>query len=61
MRCMLNREDRSIKSLNKSTNSMLLKNEIVRRVIEYDTDQMLLHIDPTDLLIVKDWKYTRLI
>ena len=40
---------------------MLLKNEVVNSIFEYDSNQMIVSLAMTDLLIVKDWNPIKLI
>ena len=44
-----------------SKNSILLKNEVVNAIFEYDSSQMIVSLAMTDLLIVKDWNPVKLI
>ena len=39
----------------------MLDKEYVRALLVYAHNQMLVHVEPTDLLIVSDWKVTQLI
>ena len=61
MRCSLNQQNLSIGCDNKKENSLLIDQEYVASILEYAQNQIIVHVKPTDLLIVNCWKVTQLI
>lgn len=61
VKCKFNLQDLSIELSNPTVNSVLLKKENVRAILEYALNKMLVHVSPKDLLIFHDWECVKLI
>ena len=56
MRCNINLAARKVNIDNHNAASILFQSENVHSVLEYAPNQMIVHVSPTELLTVIDWK-----
>ena len=61
MRYKLDFSSKSLVCEDKMNNSIKLHNYYVNTILEYAQDELLAHVYPTDLLLIKDWKEIHLI
>ena len=46
---------------NSAEEGIVIKKELVSQILEYAPNKLLLHLQPKDLMLVEDWKATKII